>query len=97
MPNGSSNCSVGTGLPPPKAETARFTYLPKKLKYFRKKREPKPANDVIYRDIEEQMKRVLGTKVSIRRKNKNAGKIEIDYYSADELERILDMIRSINT
>ncbi|MBQ6469912.1 MAG: ParB/RepB/Spo0J family partition protein [Lachnospiraceae bacterium] len=63
----------------------------------RKKREPKPANDVIYRDIEEQMKRVLGTKVSIRRKNKNAGKIEIDYYSADELERILDMIRSINT
>ena len=37
-------------------------------------------HDVIYRDIEEQMKRVLGTKVSIRRKNKNAGKIEIDYY-----------------
>ena len=63
----------------------------------RPKRERNVQNDVIFRDLEEQMKRVLGTKVSIRQKNKNAGKIEIDYYSGAELERLLDLIRSITS
>ena len=63
----------------------------------RKKRERDLQSDLIFRDLEEQMKKVLGTKVSIRRKNKSAGKIEIDYYSAAELERLLDLIRSITS
>ncbi len=52
--------------------------------------------DAIYADLADQMKQILGTKVEIRRKNENAGKIEIDYYSPDELDRILQMIRSID-
>ncbi len=41
------------------------------------------------------MKQVLGSKVTIKNKKNNKGKIEIEYYSQDELERIVDMIRSI--
>ena len=62
-----------------------------------RKKETDPQSDLIYRDLEEQMKQVLGTKVAIRRKNKSAGKIEIDYYSAAELERLLDLLRSVSS
>ena len=41
------------------------------------------------------MKEIIGSKVSIKNKKDNRGKIEIEYYSKDELERIIDMIRSI--
>ena len=34
-------------------------------------------------------------KVSIQRKKNNKGKIEIEYYSRDELERIIDLFESI--
>ncbi len=46
-------------------------------------------------DLANQMKGILGTKVEIRQKNENAGKIEIEYYSRDELDRLLQLIRSI--
>ena len=48
----------------------------------------------IYREIEEKLKKVLGTKVEIKRKANNTGKIEIEYYSIDELERIIEMMES---
>lgn len=41
------------------------------------------------------MKGIMGTKVSIQRKKNNKGKIEIEYYSKDELERIIDLFESI--
>jgi ParB family chromosome partitioning protein len=41
------------------------------------------------------MKSILGTKVSINQKDSQKGKIEIDYYSMDELDRIIDMMRTI--
>ena len=41
------------------------------------------------------MKQILGSKVSIKNKKNNKGKIEIEYYSKDELERIIDLIQSI--
>lgn len=41
------------------------------------------------------MKRVLGTKVSISPKGNGKGKIEIEYYSDDELERMFEMITSV--
>ncbi|QHQ60294.1 ParB/RepB/Spo0J family partition protein [Anaerocolumna sedimenticola] len=50
----------------------------------------------IYRDLEEKMKRIIGTKVSIKKKSNNNGKIEIDYYSTEELERIIELFESIN-
>ena len=48
---------------------------------------------LVEEDLEEQMKQLLGTKVSIRRKNENQGKIEIEYYSEEELDRILSYLR----
>ena len=54
-----------------------------------------PTVEVIYHDLEEKMKSVLGTKVSIHQKDEKKGKIEIEYYSPEELDRIIDMIRSI--
>lgn len=48
----------------------------------------------IYRDIEERFKQILGTKVQISR-GKKKGKIEIEYYSDEDLERILSLVQSI--
>ena len=61
-----------------------------------KKEKPVLVNDFIYRDLEEKMKSVIGTKVSINQKTKNKGKIEIEYYSNEELEHIFDLLMSIN-
>lgn len=53
------------------------------------------TENAIYEDLEEKMKAIIGTKVSINRKKNNKGKIEIEYYSRDELERIIDLFGSI--
>ena len=58
----------------------------------------KKADDalmLIYQNLEDRMKSVMGTKVSIHNKDKNKGRIEIEYYSEAELERIVEMIESI--
>lgn len=54
-----------------------------------------PARQYIYQDLEDKMKTLLGTKVSIQTKKNNKGKIVIDYYSNEELERLIDLFRSI--
>ena len=70
--------------------------LVKEIKNPKKPKEKKPvANSFIYQDLEEKMKSVFGTKVSIASKGKGKGKIEIEYYSDDELEHMFDMIMSI--
>lgn len=46
-------------------------------------------NDFVYKDMEEQLKQKIGTKVKINRKSENKGKIEIEYYSQDDLEKIV--------
>lgn len=50
---------------------------------------------IIYQNLEDRMKTVMGTKVSIHNKDRNKGRIEIEYYSESELERIVEMIESI--
>ena len=50
---------------------------------------------IIYQNLEDRMKSIMGTKVSIHNKDKNKGRIEIEYYSEAELERIVEMIESI--
>lgn len=60
-----------------------------------KKKEPVRDDSFIYHDLEERMKSIMGTKVSINRKDKNKGRIEIEYYSSEELERLVDLIESI--
>ena len=59
------------------------------------KTERNTAEDAIYESLEEKMKGIMGTKVSIQRKKNNKGKIEIEYYYRDELERIIDLFESI--
>ena len=59
------------------------------------KTERNTAEDAMYESLEEKMKGIMGTKVSIQRKKNNKGKIEIEYYSRDELERIIDLFESI--
>ena len=49
----------------------------------------------IYKDIEEKMKFILGTKVNVTHKKNNKGKIEIEYYSNEELERLIDLFESL--
>lgn len=50
----------------------------------------------IYRDIEDRLKHILGSKIEIKAKDNNKGKIEISYFSQDELERITEMLYSMN-
>lgn len=49
-------------------------------------------NQSLYQQIEEKMKQKIGTMVKIKRKADQKGKIEIDYYSADDLERIIELL-----
>lgn len=51
---------------------------------------------IFYNDIESRLKDILGAKIAIKSKNNEKGKIEINYYSQDELERITEMLYSIN-
>jgi ParB family chromosome partitioning protein len=78
----------------------------KLVKKYQKEKSEKPKEEaktdqsmeqmqVIYHDLEEKMKVILGTKVSITSKDMKKGKIEIEYYSPDELDHIMNMFRSI--
>lgn len=53
-----------------------------------------PENDFIYRDMEEQLKLSVGTKIVIKNKDNNKGKIEIEYYSKDDFERIVELLKN---
>ena len=68
----------------------------KLVKNIGKEKPPKKAEDpgqtAVYESLEEKMKAALGTKVSINRKNEQRGKIEIEYYSVEELERLMDIL-----
>ena len=48
-----------------------------------------------YQNYEDKMRSILGTKVHINRRDNNKGRVEIDYYSTAELERIMDLLRSV--
>jgi len=60
--------------------------------------EPELSEEVVYayRRAEDDLKRVLGSKVSIR-PGKKKGRIEIEYYSPDELERLLLMLGQVKS
>ena len=48
--------------------------------------------DVVYQDVAEKLKQSLGTKVDISSKGNGAGKIEIEFYNHDDLDRIIDLL-----
>ena len=72
----------------------------KLVKTLTEERKKKPAKtldhhlDYLYEEMENQMQNVLGTKVKLHRQSDQKGSIEIAYYSADELERIYDLLRN---
>lgn len=78
-------------------ETERLVKRLQKEAFGEKKEEKKKDETLalIYQDLEDRMTSVMGTKVSIHNKDKNKGRIEIEYYSEAELERIVEMIESI--
>lgn len=74
--------------------------LIKSMKDPNKKSDEKKGNitnglSYIYQDMEEKMKSIMGTKVSILPKDKKKGKIEIEYYSVEELERLMELLESL--
>ena len=70
--------------------------LMKALEAPEKPEKKAPKNDFVYRDLEQKMKAIMGTQVVIKNKNNNKGKIEIEYYSQAELERIYELLQKIN-
>lgn len=56
-------------------------------------RKPDEATRLIYKDMEEKLRAALGTKVTVHYGSGQKGKLEIEYYSSDELERIYDLLR----
>ena len=74
--------------------------LEKLVKQYIKPRKKKKSKDdkdysLFYKEYEDRLKDILGTKVQINTKDKNKGRIEIDYYSAAELERIVELLNTI--
>ena len=70
--------------------------LVKALKNPKKEvKKEKSEHTFIYENIEEQIKKIMGTKVSVNQKANGKGKIEIEYYSEEELERIYDLLMTI--
>lgn len=70
--------------------------LVKALKNPKKEvKKEKLEHTFIYENIEEQIKNIMGTKVSVNQKANGKGKIEIEYYSEEELERIYDLLMTI--
>lgn len=72
--------------------------LMKKLQQ-QKEESPKKKEDstlsIIYQDLEQKLKNIMGTKVNIHTKDHQKGKIEIEYYSKEDLDRIVEMFASM--
>ena len=51
--------------------------------------------EVVYEDLEERIKSIIGSKVHVNHKANGKGRIEIEYYSDNDLERIFELLMSI--
>ena len=65
--------------------------LVKNFENEKKEKVVKNQNNIYYKDIMNKLENRFGTKVFINSKNKNKGKIEIEYYSEEDFERILEV------
>lgn len=66
-----------------------------KVKKEKKEKTQDETLELIFRNLEERMKTAIGTKVNINRKDRHKGRVEIEYYSEAELERIVELIESL--
>ena len=70
--------------------------LVKNILHPKQKKLPIPTqNTAEMQRLADRMKEILGTKVSINHKANGKGKIEIDYYSTEEFERLYELFESI--
>ena len=68
----------------------------KLLEPAKNKKQDKAKNiNFIYQDIEEKIKEIIGSKVQVKQRSEDKGKIEIEYYSKDEFERIIELFQTI--
>lgn len=89
--------SIATKIFDEKLSVRETEKLVKSLKNPKKKVEKEKIEHVfVYNDLVDKMKNVMGTKVNINAKANGKGKIEIEYYSEEELERIYDLIMTIS-
>ena len=72
---------------------AKIKSMKKKAEKKENKKQVNSQEEIIYKRFEEDLKMTFGTKVNINRKSKDRGKIEIEYYSQAELERIYEMLK----
>ena len=63
----------------------------------KEKKKEKIEHTFVYENLEEHLKNIIGTKVRVSPKANGKGRIEIEYYSESELERIYDLIMSIRS
>ncbi len=71
--------------------------LVKKLTTSKEKKQPEPiVNEFVYRDIESKIKDIVGSNVKVNHKANGKGKIEIEYYSNAELDRIYELFLNMN-
>ena len=68
----------------------------KLVKNLHKPAKPKKVDDktmqIIYQDIEEKLKQKLGRKVTVTSKGEGSGKIEIEFYNHEDLDRLLEVL-----
>ena len=68
-------------------------YIKNMNKPVKPKKEENKSLSVIYQDVEDKLKSSLGTKVSVSSKDGNgSGKIEIEFYTHDDLDRIIEIL-----
>lgn len=73
------------------------SYVKKLLRPQTEEKKAEASRDLtpVFKEIEENLKDILGTKASIKNGAKDRGKIEIEYYSTDDMERILNLLYKI--
>ena len=86
-------CELAQNVIDDKLSVRELEFLIRKLKTKSEpsKSKAKKETNPYYKEVIEKLENYFGTKVNVTNKN-NKGKIEIEYYSEEELQRILEII-----
>lgn len=86
-------CELAQNVIDDKLSVRELEILIRKLKTSPTRAKSKASNEInpYYKDVTYKLENYFGTKVNITNKN-NKGKIEIEYYSEEDLQRILEII-----
>ena len=97
LEDGEIQYQIATKIFDEKLSVRETEKLVKKLLEPVKQEEQDKGKDLsfIYHDIEEKIKEIIGSKVQVKQKTEDKGKIEIEYYSKDEFERIIELFQTI--